>query len=104
MDETLTVVLVALVAALGGGTAGALVSAFALKGEDKRWASKVAGLQELVEDLEGRWLSWQRRANKRTRDAVEQPRSDDLPFGKGNGRPRSPGELMAEARRRGILR
>src|SRR5262245_18695739 len=92
-------------AALFGGVGGALVAAVSLRGEGDRWDARVNELRSEVEDLEARWLSWQRRANKRSRDASGATEGHDRPADETyvpNARTSS--QLMALARQRGIVR
>lgn len=106
MTESLVVLLVGLVAGVAGGVGGALAASVILRGEDQRWETRVADVRSQMEDMEGRWLSWQRRVNKRNRDASGRSESDDLPLGRGTGQSQidQGHELLRRARARGIVR
>jgi hypothetical protein len=99
-----TELLIALVAGIAGGVGGALCAGVLLRGEGERWDTRVADIRSQVEDLEARWLSWQRRANKRTRDASGRAENDDQHELKPTSQAAMGHELLRRARARGIVR
>lgn len=100
----MTEILLALVAGIAGGVGGAMVAGLILRGEQDRFDTRVSDIRSQVEDLEGRWLSWQRRANKRSRDASGAPQSDDQGELRGMSTIDQGRELLRRARARGIVR
>jgi len=77
VNDLLTLVLVGLVCALGGGAGGGLVAALALKGEEKRYDARLGPLNDAIEDLDDRLLQWQRKVTKRNRDALRESQSPE---------------------------
>ena len=100
MTDALTLVLVALVCALGGGAGGGLIAAFALKGEDKRYDARLGPINDALEDLDDRLLQWQRKVTKRERDALRAPRSPEN--GQQGDLPVSLRDRMAQIRQRAM--
>lgn len=101
MTDALTLVLVALVCAIGGGAGGGLIAAFALKGEDKRYDARLGPINDALEDLDDRLLQWQRKVTKRERDALRSSKSDD--HGQGEAQiPLSLRDRMAAIRQRAM--